>query len=270
MRVLNMVGASLCFVTLVFGGDAAGSAPGDEVFKTALVVWHMDGLKDLAGRNELRVVGAVSLGVRLEGKELRESLESGNDGLVARLEGGYLDAGQGTGGMLNLTGSALTVSVRLRSPLGAWGKPLFSKHGGHDRLVYNLFSFDSAIGFELGTRDTPGMTQVVSPLDRIGPQDWHAVICRYDGTRLEMFVDGVLMSEAFPAGPLREGNTEPCLIGAESIGGGINSAWKGLIDHVALWDRALSDVEIERLSGGPARIAALKAAYWGEAPVLRA
>jgi hypothetical protein len=230
-----MVGASLCFVTLVFGGDAAGSAPGDEVFKTAVVVWHMDGLKDLAGRNELRVVGVVSLGVRLEGKELRESLESGNDGLVARLEGGYPDAGQGTGGMLNLTGSALTVSVRLRSPLGAWGKPLFSKHGGHDRLVYNLFSFDSAIGFELGTRDTPGMTQVVSPLDRIGPQDWHAVICRYDGTRLEMFVDGVLMSEAFPAGPLREGNTEPCLIGAESIGGGINSAWKGLIDHVALW-----------------------------------
>jgi len=110
----RVTGASLCFVTPVFGGDAAGSAPGDEVFKTALVVWHMDGLKDLAGRNELRVVGAVSLGVRLQGEELRESLESGNDGLVARLEGGYLDAGQGTGGMLNLTGSALTVSVRLR------------------------------------------------------------------------------------------------------------------------------------------------------------
>ncbi len=112
------------------------------------------------------------------------------------------------------------------------------------------------------------MTQVLAPLDRIGPRDWHEVICRYDGTRLQMFVDGVLMSEAFPAGPLREGNTEPCLIGAESIGGRINSAWKGLIDHVALWNRALSDAQIERLSGGAARIAALEAAYWGEAPVL--
>ena len=188
---------------------------------------------------------------------------------MARLEGGYLDAGQGAGGMLNLTGSALTVSVRLRSPSGAWGKPLFSKHGGHDRLVYNLFSFDSAIGFELGTRDTPGMTQVHGSTRpdrsaRTGMRSSAAMT----GARLQMFVDGVLMSEAFPAGPLREGNTEPCLIGAESIGGRINSAWKGLIDHVAIWNRALSDAEIERLSGGAARIAALKAAYWGEPPVL--
>jgi hypothetical protein len=166
----QVVGASLCSVSLAFGGPAADSAPGDEVFKTAVAAWHMDGLKDMAGRNKLRVVGAVSLGVKLEGKDLRDSIESGNDGLVAQLEGRYLDAGQGTGGMLNLTGSALTVSVRLRRPSGAWGKPLFSKHGGHDRLTYSLFSFDSAIGFELGTRDTRGMTQVLAPLDRIGAQ----------------------------------------------------------------------------------------------------
>ena len=235
------IGSAVCLVARAFGGDAASSPPAGEVFKTAVAAWQMDGLKDMAGRNELRAVGAVSLGVKLDGRQLQDSLESGNDGLVARLEGGYLDAGQGTGGMLNLTGSALTVGVRLRSPSGGWGKPLFSKHGGHDRLVYNLFSFDSAIGFELGTRDTRGMTQVLAPLDKIGAQDWHEVICRYDGARLQMFVDGVLMSEAFPAGPLREGNTEPCLIGAESIGGRINSAWKGLIDHVAIWDRALSD-----------------------------
>jgi sucrose-6-phosphate hydrolase SacC (GH32 family) len=264
------IAASACLVAQAFGGDATVSPPAVGVFKTAVAAWQMDGLKDVAGRNELRAVGAVSLGVRLEDRELRDSLESGNDGLVARLEGGYLDAGQGTGGMLNLTGSALTVSVRLRSPSGGWGKPLFSKHGGHDRLVYNLFSFDSAIGFELGTRDTRGMTQVLAPLDRIGPQDWHEVVCRYDGARLQMFVDGVLMSEAFPAGPLREGNAEPCLIGAESTGGGINSGWKGMIDHVAIWDRALSDLEIERLSGGAARIAAFNAAYWGEPPVLPA
>jgi sucrose-6-phosphate hydrolase SacC (GH32 family) len=227
----------------------------------------MGGLKDMAGRNELKIVGAVTPGVRLEGKDLKDSLASGNDGVAARLEGGYLDAGQGDGGMLNLTGSALTVSVRLCSPSGAWGKPLFSKHGGHDRLVYNLFSFDYAIGFELGTRDRAGMTQVLAPLARIGAKDWHDVICRYDGTHLQMFVDGVLMSEASPKGPLREGNTEPCLIGAESYGGSINSAWKGMIDHVAIWNRALSDAEIERLSGGAARVAALKDAYLREPPL---
>ncbi len=237
------------------------------MFKTAVAAWHLAGPTDVAGRNELKVVGAVTLGVRLEGKELQDSLASGNDGLVARLDGGYLDAGQGTDGKLNLSSSALTVSVRLRCPSGVWGLPLFSKHGGHNHLVYNLFSFESAIGFELGTRDTPGMTQVLAPLARIGPRDWHDVICRYDGTNLQMFVDGVLMGEATPRGPLRQGNPEPCLIGAESYGANIKSGWKGLIDHAALWDRALTDAEIERLSGGAARVAALKAEYFKEPPL---
>ncbi len=266
--LIRALGAVVCFSALASAGVAESVPPCDAVFKTAIAAWHMGSLKDMSGQNELRIVGAAMLGVRLEETELRDSLWSGNDGLVARLEGGYLDARQGTGGMLNLTGSALSVSVRLRSPSGTWGKPLFSKHGGHDRLVYNLFSFDSAIGFELGTRDTPGMTQVLAPLVKIGAQDWHEVICRYDGTNLQMFVDGVLMSEASAAGPLRQGNSEPCLIGAESYGGRINSAWRGLIDHVAIWERVLSDTEIEGLSGGAARVAALKAVYSKEPPVL--
>lgn len=242
----------------------------DEVFKSATAAWQMDGAKDVAGRNELKIVGTVTMGVRLEGKEFADSLASGNDGLVARLDGGYLDAGQGTGGVLNVTGSAVTVSLRLRNPSGVWGQPLFSKHGGPERLVYNLFSFPSAIGFELGTRDTPRMTQVMAEIAKIGAQDWHDVICRYDGTNLQMFVDGVLMAEANPTGPLRAGNTEPLLIGAESYSGRVNSGWKGLIDHAAVWDRALSDAEIERLSGGAAKVAACKAAYSKEPPLLPA
>jgi sucrose-6-phosphate hydrolase SacC (GH32 family) len=73
-----------------------------------------------------------------------------------------------------------------------------------------------------------------------------------------MFVDGVLMSEASPKGPLREGNTVPCLIGAESVGSNMKAGWKGQMDHVAIWNRALTDAEIERLSGGAERIAAAR------------
>ena len=47
-------------------------------------------------------------------------------------------------------------------------------------------------------------------------------------------------------------------------GGNIKTGWKGQIDHVAIWKRALSDAEIERLSGGAKRIAALKIAYTKE------
>ncbi|MCW3098047.1 MAG: Beta-fructosidase, levanase/invertase [Chthonomonadaceae bacterium] len=247
--------AGLLITSFASAATAQDTIRYDNAFKDAVAVWHMTDLKDAAGKNELKVVGAVTLNTKLTGKDRTESLAAGSDGIVAQFEGGYLDAGQGTDGMLNLAGSAFTLSVRLRSPSGVWGKPVFSKHGGHDRLLYNLFSFPSAIGFELGTRDTPDMTQVMAPLAQIGPTAWHTVVCRYDGKTLRMIVDGVMMDEANPVGPLRTGNTEPALIGGERNGGAVNSGWKGQIDYVALWNRALSDTEIARLSGGSAQIA---------------
>ncbi len=246
---------------LAFWASAANAQDAiryESAFRDAVAVWHMRDLKDAAGKNALKVVGAVTLNIPLTGKDRAASLAGGSDGVVAQFDGGYLDAGQGTDGMLNLTGSAFTLSVRLRSPSGVWGKPVFSKHGGHERLLYNLFSFPMAIGFELGTRDTPTMTQVMAPLAQIGAKEWHNVVCRYDGKTLRMIVDGVVMDEANPAGPLRTGNTEPALIGGETAGNGVNAGWKGQIDYIALWNRALSDPEIERLSGGSAQVALYK------------
>ena len=232
----------------------------DKAFKDAVAVWHMRDLKDSAGKNALQSVGTIKMATPLTSKERRESLADGSDGIVAQLDGGYLDAGQGTDGMLNLSGAALTISVRLRNPSGIWGQPLFSKHGGHDHLVYNLFSFPTAIGFELGTRDT-GMTQVLVPLAQIGAKEWHTIICRYDGVRSQIFADGVLMDETDAMGPLRTGNTEPVLIGGESNGGAIKSGWKGQLDYVALWNRALSETEIKRLSGGVTQVARRQKQY---------
>lgn len=71
-------------------------------------------------------------------------------------------------------------------------------------------------------------------------------------TRLPLFADAVCLDEGFPMGPLRQGNTAPCLIGAEAVAGSVKSGWKGRMDTAALWNRALSDQEIECLSGGAA------------------
>jgi len=237
-------------------GPAAADA-----FKDAVAVWHMGGFRDARGKNDLRVVGKAAVGEPLEGQDRLDSLARGGDGLAAHLDGGYLDAGQGTGGDLNPSGSALTVGVRLRSPSGAWDKPLFNKHGGHDRLVYNLYASASEIAFQLGSRDTAGMTSVAAPLARVGAGDWHDVLARYDGKALQLFVDGVLMDEAFLAGPLRVSNTSPVLIGGEPDGPGVKSGWTGLIDHVALWDRALTDAEVQRLAGGAAQVALRRKRY---------
>ncbi len=248
---------------------AAQSTPAtDDIFSTAVAAWHMADLKDAVGKNNLTVVGNVTVGKKLEGKDLQESLACGNDGVVAQFDGGYLNARQGADGALNLTGSELTVSARLRAPSGAWEMPLFSKHGGHDQLVYNLYSLASEIGFELGTQSNTGVSRTTVSTAKIGASEWHTILCRYDGRKLQMFVDGVLMDETSATGQLREGNTVPCLIGAESSGRDIKTGWKGEIDHIAIWKRALSDSEIERLSGGAKRIAALKIAYTKEPQLL--
>lgn len=263
--------SAISVLLAVASARAVDPAPSSaDVFKSAVAVWQMTDLKDGAGKSGLTAVGKVTVGKKLEGDDVQESLACGNDGVVAEFDGGYLDAGQGADGALNVTGAALTVSVRLRSPTATWELPLFSKHGGHERLVYNLYSLASEIGFELGTKGADAPWRTTVPVAKIGPAGWHTVICRYDRKHLEMFVDGVLMDETFPSGGLREGNTEPCLIGAESIGGNIKTGWKGQIDHAAIWKRALSDAEIECLSGGAKRIAALKDVYLREPPVLPA
>ena len=252
---------ALLVSTCLCGGfsRAADDVPrGDPAFADAVAVWQMADAKDGAGKSHLNPVGAVVLGQRLEGTEYQESLACGSDGLVAQFDGGYLDAGQGADGALNLTGSVLTVSVRLRSPTGAWGCPLFSKHGGHDRLVYNLYSYLGEIGFELGTQ--AGLKRTTIPVARIGADTWHTIICRYSGQKLQMFADGVLLAEDDAQGPLREGNAVACLIGAE-VTAGIAAGWKGQFDHVAIWKRALTDAEIVRLNGGAARVAGLAKRY---------
>ncbi len=241
----------------------------DDLFKSAIASWHFADLNDSSGKSDLRTVDVAQVGIELKGAEREDSLTTGNDGKVAQIaSGGYLDAGQGADGALNITGAALTISVRLRSPSGHWDAPLFSKHGGHDHLVYNLYSTANEISFEIGTQDTPDVSRVTVPLDIIGATDWHDIVCRYDGRKLKMYVDGVVMDEAYPKGPLREGNTVPCLIGAESYGDHVKAGWAGQFDHVAIWNRVLTDAEIIRLSGGVECVTAIQKRFTQEAPIL--
>lgn len=223
-------------------------------FGDAVAVWHFADLADAcAPHGTLEPTGAVEAGVALTGEERDASLARGGDGLAARFEGGYLSAGQGAGDELRLTGMAMTLCVRFRLDAGVTDTPLLSKHGGHAALAYNLFVADlgsgPALGFELGTDFSERPLRLSVPLAAIGAEAWHDAIVRFTGPRLELFVDGVLVDEEWPIGRVRD-NAEPCLIGAEKHADGTKSGFRGLIDHAALWGRALSDAEVLALSGG--------------------
>jgi beta-fructofuranosidase len=238
---------------LFFGSPALGgvNSPMDD----AVAVWHMASAKNSADeKSALQVHGEVRLGVELTSAEREASLRRGGEAKVAVFRGGYCDAGQGAGGKLNLRGQAMSLAIRLRDASGRWGRSILSKYGGgHNTLSYNLFSTDlggMAIGFELGTTVTSGMYQVRFPVSAlIDPDGWHDIVVRYDGNRLEIFVDGVLVDRRRAAGDLRQ-NNEPCIIGGHSVQGRVFSPFQGEIDHAALWQRALSDGEIVQLSGG--------------------
>ncbi|MCX7010056.1 MAG: hypothetical protein NTY53_22930, partial [Kiritimatiellaeota bacterium] len=227
-------------------GMAASKLPEPKaVFADAVAVWQMGDLNSTDGKSPNKLQGAAKVGVELKGAEREASLARGGDGKVAEIvPGGFFDAGQGGDGRLNLKGNAMTLLLRLRNPSGEW-KPgeLFCKHGGHDKVVYNLFVNGDRLGFEFGAEGQPRLAgQVSVEAHTLDPKQWHDLAVRYDGANLVLFLDGFAVARTKASGSLRQGNTEPVLIGKRGF--------SGEMDHAALWQRALSDDETVALCGG--------------------
>ncbi|MCC6353703.1 MAG: hypothetical protein IT577_07435 [Verrucomicrobiae bacterium] len=107
---------------------------------------------------------------------------------------------------------------------------------------------------EVGEQAGGAYLPLCAPLAMVGLDAWHDVVIRFDGPNLEMYIDGVLIDEEWPWGGLHLMET-PFLIGAGYENGKIKSGFRGQIDHMAIWDRALSEDEIVALSGGPKHVA---------------
>jgi parallel beta-helix repeat protein len=71
---------------------------------------------------------------------------------------------------------------------------------------------------------------------------WHHVVLTYDGSILRLFIDNVLSASASSAKGPDKASTAPFRIGANSRAN--DSFFKGQIDEVKLWSRALSIQEI--------------------------
>ena len=143
----------------------------------------------------------------------------------------------------------MSLYVRLRKPAGDWANcGIVSKFCNPGEMIYNLYYKSGNLGFELGT--VKGVSKVVVPVDQIGRTEWHDVVVRYDGAKLEMFVDGKRVGETPATGALRPENNVPLVLGGDALHNGEIRAWfGGQFDTVALWNRALTESEILALSG---------------------
>ena len=108
-----------------------------------------------------------------------------------------------------------------------------------------------------------GVLPLRVPVELIGPMDWHDVVVRFNGPNLEMFVDGVLVDDDWPYGSLYK-FTAPFVIGAGFSDGKLTEGFHGQIDHLAMWNRALTDDEIAMLSGGKNEVAKREIEILGE------
>ena len=119
------------------------------------------------------------------------------------------------------------------------------------------------------------------PVGLIGPTDWHDIIVRMTGPKLQLFIDGVLVDEEYPLGETRA-RTVPFLIGAGHEGGELRVQPRGIVAGVQegrILDVVLGQVREElpdareggRLVGeGEVRDAAGRGMDGGAAECLRA
>jgi concanavalin A-like lectin/glucanase superfamily protein/3-keto-disaccharide hydrolase len=228
-------------------------------FEDAVSVWHMADDQDSAGKGgHLVPDGNVQLGEELVGIYRKASLRRGGDGMAARCRGGRLAAGGETRSEANLWRDAMTVAIRLRDPSGSWNSVLLAKQDDDERPILNIYAADSGSGMELvlelSTATGKESVRLTIPVAEIGPTGWHDVIARYDGAKVELFVDGRVVAEKPARGNLPRADSQPWVIGDTSNTRPPDDGFHGLIDHAAVWYRALSDDEIELISGGKEEI----------------
>lgn len=90
---------------------------------------------------------------------------------------------------------------------------------------------------------TTGLHQVVAPAGTIIAGQWQHIAWVFNQTTVELFVDGVSIGSASASGTFQSAN-RPFSVG-KCIQSGFNFIFKGRADEVSLWNKALTQTEIQ-------------------------
>ena len=208
----------------------ATSCRSESIFDDAVAVWSFSDLNDQAGENSmLKSHGEVPI-VNLKGNK------------AAQFDGSaWLDAGQGAGNELNLTGKEVTLYTRVKASVVNGYSPVITKAGNDQNLAYS-------IEVKMGSDEIAGTHLLKHKLPEDEINGWQDILFRFNGKRSELYVNGILRDDEVTVGQIRDWNCRPLLIGAqykqpdgyaEAAKNEVEATFKGLIDLVALWDKWL-------------------------------
>ncbi|HMQ46046.1 MAG TPA: peptide-N-glycosidase F-related protein [Saprospiraceae bacterium] len=124
-----------------------------------------------------------------------------------------------------------------------YGQGLMSIRGGGTGTgeMYLIQLNDGTLESRLIT--TAGFHEYVAPSFSIVPETWQHVAWVYNGSTVALYIDGVLKGSAAATGTITATN-KPFTIG-KCLLGGFNFVFGGRADEVSLWNKALTQQEIQ-------------------------
>lgn len=124
----------------------------------------------------------------------------------------------------------------------AYGQGYMGFRAGSGTAEFYLIQLNNGV-MECRIVTTAGFFEYVSPVNTVIPQVWQHIAWIYDGTAIKLFVNGILKGSK-PASGTFLGPAVTFGIG-KSILGGYNFVYGGRVDEVSVWDKALTQTEIQ-------------------------
>lgn len=158
---------------------------------------------------------------------------------------------------LSNPGSAISFSVWLKggecvNTLTASYRSIFNSNSGQDYYILYYDKGNAQLRFKVTSANNGVSRFGIGIADVPTTNTWYHLAAVYDGTNASIYINGVKKATATGAnGALKA----PQINAIGSKGNGGDQNWKGAMDDLAIWNRALSDAEVSAIanSGKPVK-----------------
>jgi len=139
-------------------------------------------------------------------------------------------------------GNALSITGWFFCDELAYGQGYMGFRSGAGNGEFYLIQLNNGV-MECRLVTTTGLHEFVAPANTAIPQIWQHFAWIFDGSSVSLYVNGALVGSS-PASGVFSNPDVPFGIG-KSLLGGFNFVYGGRIDEVSVWDKALSQSEIQ-------------------------
>ena len=123
-----------------------------------------------------------------------------------------------------------------------YGQGYMGFRAGSGTAEFYLIQLNNGV-MECRLVSTAGFFEYVAPANTVIPQVWQHIAWIYDGTSIKLYVNGLLKGSSAASGNFVGTNVNFAI--EKSLLGGFNFVYGGRIDEVSVWNKALTQTEIQ-------------------------